>query len=155
MDSSINFFFEFGEIRSLKKKLIRLWIEEVVRRNKLRTGDLNFIFVRDNKLAKLNRKHLKNNTLTDILTFSFQEEIGLISGDVYISAERVRENAVLYKEPLVREYLRVIIHGVLHLIGFNDKTEKEKKIMRLQEEECLSLYKNLEKRSGELFHVKP
>ena len=103
MDSSINFFFEFGEIRSLKKKLIRLWIEEVVRRNKLRTGDLNFIFVRDNKLAKLNRKHLKNNTLTDILTFSFQEEIGLISGDVYISAERVRENAVLYKEPLVRE----------------------------------------------------
>ena len=89
------------------------------------------------------KKHLKHNFLTDIITFDFSEKKDQIEGDLYISVDRVKENAKKYGDTFKTETIRVVLHGLLHLIGYKDKSEKEKKRMRVLENKYVSLYMEL------------
>ena len=100
-------------------------------------GDLNYIFCDDAYLLKLNVEFLKHDTLTDIISFDYT--LGkMLAGDVFISVTRVRENAKEHNTPFESELSRVMIHGILHYMGYLDKTDKEKEIMRAAENKCLA-----------------
>ena len=101
-------------------------------------GELSFIFCADEYLKKINIKYLNHDYFTDVITFDYSKE-KLLFGDIYISTDRVRENSKTYNTYFNEELFRVIIHGVLHLCGFNDKTEDEKNLIRSKENEFLSL----------------
>ena len=101
-------------------------------------GDINYIFCSDNYLHQINFQYLDHDTFTDIITFD-QSDKDQIEGDIFISIDRVHENANERNISFVNELHRVMIHGILHLLGYNDKTPKEKQLMREKEDECLSL----------------
>ena len=114
------------------------WISECIASYQFTEGELNYIFCDDAYLLKLNVEFLEHDTLTDIISFDYT--MGkLIGGDIFISIERVKDNAELYNQPFERELARVMIHGVLHYMGYKDKTEAEKLAMRTEEEACLKL----------------
>ncbi len=114
------------------------WILHSIENELLKEGDINYIFCDDEYLLNLNFKYLKHNTLTDII--SFDETLGkLISGDIFISIDRVTENALNFKASFKDELERVMIHGILHFCGYNDKTKEEKELMREKEDYYLSL----------------
>ena len=119
-------------------RLLKIWITKSVLKEQNTIGDINIIFCDDTFLLIKNKKYLNHSSLTDILTFDFSTEKSL-SGDIFISTERVKENATKYNVSFNKELNRVIIHGILHLLGYKDKTEKEKKIMRKKEDFYLSL----------------
>lgn len=100
---------------------------------------INYIFCSDPYLLEINKKYLAHDYFTDIITFESSEESGIISGDIFISVDRAKENAKEYKVSLEEEILRLIIHGLLHLVGFKDGTDDEKLIMRKKEDYYLSL----------------
>ena len=114
------------------------WITTTITEENYQTDYVDYIFCDDNYLGKINYKYLKHKTLTDIITFNYNDG-NLISGDIFISIERVRENANAYSDSFRNELHRVMIHGVLHLCGYNDKTNDEKAIMRQKEDYYLSL----------------
>jgi len=99
--------------------------------NKIK-GELSFIFCSDNYLLNMNKKYLKHNYYTDVITFDYCEN-NIVSGDVFISVDRIKENALTYKSSFDKELQRVMIHGVLHLVGYKDKTETQQKEMRDKE----------------------
>jgi len=138
MCSSIIFFSENSSFRLKGKKIISEWLKEIIQKSSKTTGNLTYIFCDDQYLSILNKKYLKHKTLTDIITFDYSEG-KIISGEIYISLERVKENAKKYRTSFNNELLRVICHGVLHLIGFTDKSQTEKLIMREKEDECLKI----------------
>ena len=112
------------------------WISACVKSNNFELGEINYIFVDDIYLHKMNKKFLNHDTFTDIITFDYSDE-NLLSADIYISIDRVKENAEKFKVEFYNELSRVLIHGILHLMGFKDKTEEEKMEMRKQENLCL------------------
>ena len=114
------------------------WIKKIVQKEGRKMKDLSFVFCNDIDLLDKNSKYLNHNNFTDILTFDYSENNN-ISGDIYISIERVKENAKTYKVTFENELGRVMIHGVLHLLGYKDKSEKEKGIIRAKEDFYLSL----------------
>ena len=116
--------------------LTRKWIKETVKNEneKWKVGELSFIFCDDTYLHKMNVEYLNHDTLTDIITFDNSDEGNKIEGDIFISVERVRENSVTLKTVFEQELRRVIIHGVLHLCGYKDKTKKDAQIMREKED---------------------
>ena len=119
-------------------KKVKNWIVKAILNENLKEGEVNYIFCDDNYLSDLNIKYLKHNTLTDIISFDYT--IGkIISGDIFISIERVKENAELFNTKYVDELHRVMIHGVLHYCGYKDKTDEEKTQMRAKEDYYLSL----------------
>ena len=118
------------------KKLVSDWLVSVIKKEGYLVGSINYTFCSDEYLLKINKKHLNHNTYTDIITFDLSEN-GIISSDVYISVDRVRENAKSLKTGIRNEMLRVIVHGVLHLCGYKDKTSNESKIMRGKEDNYL------------------
>ena len=119
-------------------KKVKNWIVKAILNENLKEGEVNYIFCDDNYLSELNIKYLKHNTLTDIISFDYT--IGkIISGDIFISIERVKENAELFNTKYVDELHRVMIHGVLHYCGYKDKTDEEKTQMRAKEDYYLSL----------------
>lgn len=105
-------------------------------------GDINYIFCDDEYLLKINLEYLNHDTLTDIITFDYVEN-GVLSGDIYISIERVRENAVIFSVPFEQELLRVLAHGVLHLCGYKDKTNKDSVLMRQKEDTAIQLFNTI------------
>ncbi len=105
-----------------------------------KTIDLTYVFCPDAFLADINRKFLNHDTLTDIITFELSEECERITGEIYISVERVAENARKFNVSYEEELHRVIFHGALHLCGFKDKKKQEKAIMRQEEDNCLRTY---------------
>lgn len=121
-----------------EEKKLSEWIRLCIKKEGYSIGEINYIFCNDAYLHKLNVAFLKHDTYTDIISFDYT--IGKeISGDVFISIERVKENANKYKELLDNEINRVLIHGVLHYLGYKDKTKEEKEQMRAKEDECLLL----------------
>ena len=120
------------------KTVLKSWIKKVVGKEGGKMKDLSFIFCDDMELLNKNSKYLNHDTLTDILTFDYSENNN-ISGDIYISIDRVKENAKTYKVTFENELDRVMIHGVLHLLGYNDKSKKDQKAMREKEDFYLSL----------------
>jgi len=114
------------------------WISDVIESRGFTEGELNYIFCDDAYLLKLNVEFLDHDTLTDIISFDYT--LGkLISGDIFISVERVRENALEFAQTFENELNRVIIHGILHYLGFKDKSKDDKLIMRKEEDACLQL----------------
>ena len=114
------------------------WIENAIIKEALKPGDINYIFCDDTYLLEKNIKYLKHNTLTDVISFDYT--MGkIISGDIFISVERVIENAKTFKTNFTDELHRVMIHGILHYCGYNDRTDNEKAQMRAKEDYYLSL----------------
>ncbi len=114
------------------------WIEFTIHQEIKELGEINYIFCNDNYLLDINIKQLKHNTLTDIISFDYT--LGdIISGDIFISTERVEDNSHLFSNQFNDELHRVMIHGVLHYCGYKDKTDGEKKLMRSKEDYYLSL----------------
>jgi probable rRNA maturation factor len=134
MMSSIHFFSENIQYKIRGKTQIRKWIGETVTEENSITGELCFIFCDDDYLYTINHKYLNHNTLTDIITFPIVVDQKIVSGDIYISIQRVRENAIVFKQRIDDELHRVVIHGVLHLLGYNDSTKAEKKRMSAKED---------------------
>ncbi len=134
----INFFFEdIPETIALTG--IETWIHKVVITESKTLGDINFIFCNDAYLLNINQQFLDHDTYTDII--SFDNTLGnQLNGDIFISIERVHENAKLFKVSDEVELRRVMIHGVLHFCGYKDKTEKESNLMRLKEDEKLAMF---------------
>jgi rRNA maturation RNase YbeY len=122
------------------EKIIQNWISECIRTYGFSEGELNYIFCNDTYLQKLNFEFLKHDTLTDIISFDYT--LGkMISGDIFISVERVLENASIYSQTIDNEINRVMVHGVLHFMGYTDKSVEDKAIMREKEDICLELLK--------------
>lgn len=117
---------------------LRKWISHCIDLEKRETGFLSFNFCSDKYLLKMNREYLNHNYYTDIITFDLTEN-KIISGDIYISTDRVKENALEYQTSVKDELHRVMIHGVLHLCGYKDKTKKDAATMRKMEAKYLSL----------------
>lgn len=136
---SINYFTEDISFTLRNKNKLRKWIQVVIGNEKKLPGNLNYIFCSDDFLHKLNVEYLNHDTLTDIITFDLSEKDEEISGEIYISVERVKENAKKFKVPFQNELHRVMIHGILHLAGYHDKTPEEVSEMRSKEDYCLSL----------------
>ncbi|MCK4662671.1 MAG: rRNA maturation RNase YbeY [Bacteroidales bacterium] len=113
------------ELPKINKSKIKKWIIKVIDDEGCKTGDINIIFVSDNYLNEINKKYLLKNYLTDIITFNYNVN-RLISGDIYISLERVTENAKTFCVEFYNELLRIIIHGILHLLKYDDKNKKSK-----------------------------
>lgn len=119
---------------------IKQWIKDIVTREDKKLGEISYIFCDDNKILEVNKQYLSHDYFTDIITFDYVEK-DIISGDIIISIDRVKENSKSFNSSFEDELHRVIIHGVLHLIGYNDKTDKEQQLMREKENECLLILK--------------
>ncbi len=115
---------------------LKHWIKKIIELEKKKLGKLNFVFTSDDELLKINLEYLKHNTYTDIITFDYCENI-TINGDILISIERVIDNAKKFGIDFEIELKRVLIHGVLHLCGYKDKTKKDSELMRKKENEAL------------------
>jgi probable rRNA maturation factor len=124
----------------LKNKLkVREWVRTILNEEGRAAGDLSFIFCNDSYLFELNKQYLRHQTLTDIITFDYSEN-ELVSGDIFISIERVKENARFYSKSFPEELGRVMAHGVLHLAGYKDKSPGDKLKMTDKENKCLSSF---------------
>lgn len=129
----ISFFKEDVAFRLNKKELLCKWITSAAKKEKFKVEDLNYIFCSDPFLRKMNVKFLKHDYFTDIITFDNSLEKNKIVGDIFISIERIRINAKQYETTFDDELHRVMIHGLLHLTGYKDKTPNDKKEMRKME----------------------
>jgi rRNA maturation RNase YbeY len=136
---AISFFEEGIYFKLPQKRSTSSWIQSAIEAEKRKLQSLTFVFCSDVYLLGLNKQYLRHNTLTDILTFSLSEKEGVIEGEIYISIDRVKENAVKFNTTLDEELHRVMIHGVLHLIGYKDKGPADRALMREKEEAYLSL----------------
>jgi probable rRNA maturation factor len=116
------------------------WINSIISNYSKIPGELTYIFCSDDYLLNLNIEHLNHDTLTDIITFDYTKT-GIISGDIFISIDRIEENAKKFQVTFQEELNRVMAHGILHLIGFKDKTDEEKKEMRQAENLALEILK--------------
>lgn len=121
------------------KTVLKKWITSTIERKKQRAGEINFIFCSDEHLLGINKQYLNHDTYTDIVTFDYSKDgkKESVSGDIFISIDRVKENAKKFSKSFEEELHRVIIHGVLHLLGYKDKTKSAKEEMRKAEDTCL------------------
>lgn len=139
---AISFYNEQVSMPSIKKTLMRDWIKRVVTAHGKRLGEISYIFCDDEKILEVNRQYLQHDYYTDIITFDYT--VGdKISGDLFISLDTVRSNAELFKQSYDDELHRVIIHGVLHLCGINDKGPGEREIMEKNENEALEILSSM------------
>jgi probable rRNA maturation factor len=126
---------------TLKEKLNRKrWLTKIATNAGFKIKELNYVFCSDEYLYQMNRDYLKHDTYTDIITFDNSEKKDDIEGDIFISIDRVRENAKTLAQEAETEMNRVLAHGLLHLMGYKDKTQEEAALMRLKEEESIKLY---------------
>ncbi len=124
-----------------EEQILKDWIMNVVQENGFEVGEINYVFCDDEYLHKLNIEFLKHDTLTDII--SFDNTLGkLLNGDIFISIDRINDNAKDYKVTFEEELHRVMIHGVLHYMGFKDKSDDDKKEMRNKENQALFCLNN-------------
>jgi probable rRNA maturation factor len=139
--SAVNFFSHEVRFKLKAPRKITAWVKRIVEKEGVAIQEINYVFCSDSYLLTLNQGFLKHNTFTDIITFDNSELPSSLDGEIYISIERVKENAKKYNVALEDELSRVMIHGVLHLLGYKDKKPAEKALMRKKEEACLSLLK--------------
>lgn len=128
----------------IKKRETTAWIKAVVASYKRRLGDIGYMFVDDEKILEVNREYLGHDYYTDVITFDYDED-DVVSGDIVISLDTVRSNAELFGKEYDDELHRVIIHGILHLCGINDKGPGERVIMEAAENKALALLKEMKR----------
>lgn len=139
MSALIQFFSEGVSFKLSHEKQIQDWLNEIIHLENYYAGVINYIFCDDAYLLELNQKFLERDTLTDVIAFDYSESEGEVSGDVFISLERTRENARKFDQSPETELFRVIVHGLLHLCGYDDNTESQKQAMTQKEDKYLSL----------------
>lgn len=138
IENVISFFTEDIDFELAHPDRIEQWISQVIERENCQLVNINYIFCSDIYLHNLNVEYLQHDTLTDIITFPYNDP-PIIHSDIFISIDRIRENAKELKLTFEQELHRIIIHGVLHLCGYKDKSDLEAKLMRKKEEEMLAL----------------
>jgi len=121
------------------KRKVKTWIKNVVTKYGFKIGDVTILFTDDEYIKELNIKYLNHHYFTDILTFDYSSGL-VLNGDIVISIDTVRSNSILYSTSIDDELLRVIIHGFLHLLGFNDKSSEESRKMRELEDDALNIF---------------
>lgn len=126
------------------KQKIKQWIKQIAKFQRKQLGDINFVLCSDQYLLEINQQYLNHDDFTDIITFPSEDREGYIGGDIYISIDRVRENALTFQVTTYQELLRVFAHGILHLCGYKDTSKELKAHMSALEDQCL-----------EMFHVEP
>jgi probable rRNA maturation factor len=136
--SAIHFHSELPRFKLLKRQALIKWLNTVILSCKRATGELNFVFCSDDYLLDLNIRFLSHDYYTDVITFDYSEK-KIVSGDIYISLDRVKDNAKTQKLEFDDELHRVMVHGVLHLLGYTDKGKGNKLRMRKLEDKYLSL----------------
>ena len=134
----INFFKE-TEVEIEYERELKLWLNLVAESEGKSIGEINYIFCDDEYLLNINQKYLNHDTYTDIISFDSSEGKDL-SGDIFISVERVEDNAKEYQVDFIEEFKRVMVHGLLHFAGYKDKTEEESALMRNKEDEKLKMF---------------
>ncbi|MEL7145150.1 MAG: rRNA maturation RNase YbeY [Bacteroidota bacterium] len=135
----INFFNEDIEFTLDDASSIQNWIADVIKNYQKIVGDINYIFCSDSYLNDINVSYLSHDTYTDIITFNQSVDDMVVEADIYISIDRVKENAAALSIDFDQEIKRVMIHGILHLLGFEDHSETDKQQMRKKEDECLEM----------------
>ena len=138
----VRYFFEDTDFVFKPKKINNLWLKTVAESEVKKIGQVNIIFCSDNYILDINQKYLQHDYFTDIITFDYCEN-DVLSGDLFISVDSVRENAIFYKTEFADELNRVIVHGLLHLIGYDDHSDEDIKMMRSKENYYLELRKSL------------
>ncbi len=136
---SIQYFKEDIAFPKVKKRITTNWIKQVILMEEKRVGDISFIFCSDEYLLDVNKKYLNHDFYTDVITFDDVEGT-MINGDIFISVDRVKENSMEFQTNFMNEIHRIIIHGVLHLLGYKDKTKKDKYLMTEKENIYLKLF---------------
>ena len=131
------------EFQIFGNELLTTWLTAVVQQEGCILQNINYIFCTDDYLLKINQEYLQHNYYTDIITFDNSEEQNHIEGDIFVSIDRVKDNAQEYNIVFEEEFRRVVVHGILHLIGFKDKTDEEQLEMRQKEAEYLAKYQEL------------
>lgn len=127
----------------IKKRNVSAWIKKVAELHGKKVGDLSYLFCSDDHILEVNREYLQHDYYTDIITFDYTEG-DVISGDMVISVDTIATNAEKFNTSFESEFFRVVIHGVLHLCGINDKGPGEREIMEKHEDEALEVSKNFE-----------
>lgn len=140
----INFFSEDISFNLKQKTVLRNWIQKVVSSKGAKIAEINYIFCSDEYLKEVNIQYLQHDYYTDIITFDNSEEEHLLEGDIYISIDRVLENSQHFSKLFENELHRVMIHGILHLLGWGDKTQEEAEQMQQEEEASLLLLPSVE-----------
>lgn len=136
---AVDFFCEDVERPRVKYIALKNWIKSVIESHKKKVGKIAYVFCSDEFLLNMNKEYLKHDYYTDVITFdNTEDEKGKISGEIYISVDRVAENAKTYNTEDT-EIFRVIIHAILHLLGYDDKTPEEQEKMRAMEDKCLAM----------------
>lgn len=130
----INFFTEDITYVLKHKTIIKKWVEATIVEEGYKLEELNFILCSDEYLLRINQDFLQHDDYTDVITFDNSEELKTIVGDIFISIDRIKENAANFKSAMLNELCRVIIHGTLHLLGYKDKTKKAKNLMTEKED---------------------
>jgi rRNA maturation RNase YbeY len=137
---SINFFNEDVPLPKLKKRKLINWIKKVILLEGKKVGEISFIFCSDIYLLEVNKKYLNHDYYTDIITFDYVEG-DVIQGDIFISVDRVKENSVTFRTNFEDEIHRILVHGILHLLGYKDKLKKDKHLMTSKEDVYLKYLK--------------
>lgn len=138
----IHYFSENNFILKNKRKR-KKWIYNTIINENTKLGNINYIFCSDEQLLKINIEYLNHDFYTDIITFDYREN-DIISGDIFISIDRIKENSNINKSNFEEELNRVLVHGILHIIGYKDKSIEDSKLMREKENYYLNIYKNLQ-----------
>lgn len=136
----VQFFIEEIDFELQNKKMLRHWINKICANHHVNIDQLNYIYCSDNYLLEINKTYLEHDYYTDIITFDQREDLGAnLEADIFISIDRVKENALNQHIEWSHELHRVMAHGLLHLLGHNDKTPEQQSEMRKSEDACLSL----------------
>lgn len=138
---AIHFFTEDLSYTLKKKTMLKAWIKSVIEEEGYALEELNFILCSDEYLLRINQQYLNHDTYTDVITFDNSEELKMIVGDIFISLERIQENAREFKHTVVDELCRVMVHGTLHLLGYKDKGKAAKTLMTDKEDYYLASLK--------------
>ncbi|MDZ7933691.1 MAG: rRNA maturation RNase YbeY [Emticicia sp.] len=136
----INFHSESIDFKVTNPIKTRRWLKSVIEAEGFKLGEINYVFCNDEYLHKINLEYLDHDTLTDIITFDNSEDENLIEGDIFVSIERITENAKDFNTTFEQEFKRVVVHGVLHLCGYYDKTDEDEKQMRTKEDHYINLW---------------
>lgn len=140
----IDFFYEEIDFTLSNVELYITWINEVIKVNDAQLKSINYIFCSDEYLLNINKEYLDHDYYTDIISFPYSETPDPIHGDIFISVERVIENAADNKAKFEQELLRVMSHGLLHFLGYQDKSDKDRALMRKTEEKMMRLFRTSE-----------
>ena len=133
-------FFAETNFQLAQKRSIKNWLGKIAQQENRKIGDVNIVFYNDEQLLELNKQYLNHDTFTDIITFDYSQKM-ILHGDICISIERIKENSIKYNCAFDEELRRVMVHGILHLCGYKDKKNNDMNLMKVKEEEALTLFK--------------